>query len=74
MRGNFIYINSNLVRNMVISHGINSADFVNGIDEMPDNILLLNDDRENANSINSHTRFSTITGKSAVRSFFLINK
>ncbi|MCK8625130.1 hypothetical protein [Apilactobacillus xinyiensis] len=71
MRGNFIYINSNLVRNMVISHGINSADFVNGINEMPNNILLLNDDRENANSINSHTRFSTITGKSAVRSFFL---
>ncbi|UQS87057.1 hypothetical protein MOO44_02505 [Nicoliella spurrieriana] len=71
MRDNFIYIDANLVRNMTITRGIDSADFINGINPVPSNIILLNDDRDNANSYNAHTRFSTITGSSAVRDYLL---
>ncbi|MHA8110656.1 hypothetical protein ACYATP_04015 [Lactobacillaceae bacterium Melli_B4] len=73
MRDNFIYIDANLVRNMTITRGIDSADFVNGLEPIPSNIILLNDDRKNANSYNAHTKFSTVSGKSAVRDY-LLNK
>ncbi|MBW1604790.1 hypothetical protein [Lactobacillus sp. Sy-1] len=71
MRDNFIYIDANLVRNMTIIRGIDSADFVNGLDHFPSNIILLNDDRDNANSYNAHSKFSTITGSGAVKEYLL---
>ncbi|WP_105957346.1 hypothetical protein [Apilactobacillus quenuiae] len=73
MRDNFIYINANLLRNMVNTHGISSDDFVNGLDKLPQNIILLNDDRINANNVNAHTKFSVINGKDSIQKF-LLNK
>ncbi|TPR16323.1 hypothetical protein [Apilactobacillus timberlakei] len=73
MRDNFIYINANLLRNMVSTHGISSDDFVNGLDKLPQNIILLNDDRINANNVNAHTKFSVINGKDSIQKF-LLNK
>ncbi|UQS85000.1 hypothetical protein MOO46_07110 [Apilactobacillus apisilvae] len=73
MRNNFIYINANLLRNMVKTYGISSADFVNGLDKLPKNIILLNDDRINANNVNIHTKFSVINGQEAIKNF-LLNK
>ncbi|MEJ6400171.1 hypothetical protein [Nicoliella lavandulae] len=71
MRDNFIYIDANLIQNMVITKGIEATDFVNGVPRVPSNIILLNDDRSHANSYNPHTKFSTITGASAVQEYLL---
>ena len=74
MRDNFIYISTDLIHNMVIARGISSADFVKGLKEIPDNIVLLNDDRKHANGLNAHTKFSTIQGARSVKAYLLDNK
>lgn len=56
---------------MVITYGISAADFLNGLQNIPNKILLLNDDREHANSINAHTKFSIVSGRNAIWSYLL---
>ena len=74
MRDNFIYISTDLIHNMVVARGISSADFVNGLKKIPNNIVLLNDDRKHANGLNAHTKFSTIQGAKSVKAYLLDNK
>ncbi|KRK99172.1 hypothetical protein FD04_GL002356 [Secundilactobacillus odoratitofui DSM 19909 = JCM 15043] len=70
MQGNFIYINWEQVNNLVISYGITPADFVNGVADVPQRIVLIDGQLE-GNQINNHTRFPTVTGQSSVRAFLL---
>lgn len=71
MLDNFIYISTDEIRNMVVARGITSADFIEGLKTIPQNIVLLNDDRKHANGLNAHTKFSTIQGKEAVKAYLL---
>ncbi|KRM09613.1 hypothetical protein [Lentilactobacillus farraginis] len=71
MKGNFIFINTNPISNMILSSGITAADYVNGLDELPDNIILLNDDVDAANGYNSHSRFNLINGAGEIRRYLL---
>uniref|UniRef100_UPI00403FA74A hypothetical protein n=1 Tax=Lentilactobacillus hilgardii TaxID=1588 RepID=UPI00403FA74A len=73
MKGNFIFINTNPISNMILSSGITAADYVNGLDELPDNIILLNSDEDAANGYNSHSRFNLITGAGEIRRYLLRN-
>lgn len=41
MKGNFIFFNTNPITNMILSSGITAADYINGLEELPDNIILL---------------------------------
>lgn len=70
MQGNFIYINWEQVNNLVIAYGITSADFVNGMPEVPQRIVLI-DGKLEGNQVNGHTRFQTVTGQNSVREFLL---
>lgn len=73
MKGNFIFINTNPISNMILSSGITAADFINGLDQLPDNIILLNNDEEDANGYNSHSKFNLIFGSSEIRQYLLKN-
>ncbi|WP_054760678.1 hypothetical protein [Secundilactobacillus collinoides] len=70
MRGNFIYINWEQVNNLVISYGITAADFVNGIPNVPQRIVLIDGVNEGT-QVNGHTRFQTVTGQNSVREFLI---
>lgn len=70
MQGNFVYINWEQVNNLVISYGITPADFVNGVPDVPQRIVLI-DGRLEGNQVNSHTRFQTVNGQNSVREFLL---
>ncbi|AQW21724.1 hypothetical protein PL11_007220 [Lentilactobacillus curieae] len=71
MKGNYLFINSNPLANMVLSYGITGADFLNGIDDIPDNVLLLDNNVESANGFNSHSKFNLINGSGDVRRYIL---
>ena len=71
MRNNFIYVSTDVVRHMVVARGVNSVDFIRGVKKIPQNIVLLNDDRRHANGLNAHTRFSVIQGTRNVRAYLL---
>ncbi len=73
MKGNFIFINTNPISNMILSSGITAADYINGLDELPENILLLSPDENAATGYNSHSRFSFITGAAEIRRYLLRN-
>ncbi|KRL76869.1 hypothetical protein [Secundilactobacillus paracollinoides] len=70
MRGNFIYINWEQVNNLVISYGITAADFINGIPNVPQRIVLIDGVNEGT-QVNGHTRFQTVTGQNSVREFLI---
>lgn len=70
MQGNFIYINWEQVNNLVISYGVTTADFVNGIPSVPQRLVLI-DQQNEGNQVNNHTRFQTVSGQSAAREFLL---
>lgn len=70
MQGNFIYINWEQVNNLVISYGITPADFVNGVPDVPQRIVLI-DGKLEGNQINNHTHFQIVTGQNSVREFLL---
>ncbi|GAY74186.1 hypothetical protein [Lentilactobacillus kosonis] len=71
MKGNYLFLNSNPIANMVLSYGITGADFLNGIDDIPDNIMLLDDDVTSANGFNSHSKFNLINGSGEIRRYLL---
>lgn len=73
MKGNFIFINTNPISNMILSSGISAADYINGLEELPDNIILLNNDDQGANGYNSHSKFNLITGSSEIKRYLLKN-
>ena len=73
MPGSFVFINTNPISNMVLSAGVTAADYVNGLEQIPENIVLLQDDDSAANGFNSHSRFSLINGTNDVRRY-LLNK
>lgn len=68
-----IFINTNPISNMILSSGITAADFINGLDELPQNIILLNNDEQAANGYNSHSKFHLITGTGEIRTYLLRN-
>ncbi|QMU09117.1 hypothetical protein [Levilactobacillus suantsaii] len=71
MRGNFVYLSLEPVTNMVYSLGISPADFLNGVPEVPNQLLLLNPEVGDAVTLNPHTRFQTVTGQAQVRRYLL---
>ncbi|MEY2375911.1 hypothetical protein AB3X83_10210, partial [Lentilactobacillus buchneri] len=73
MKGNLIFINTNPISNMILSSGITAADFINGLDELPQNIILLNNDDQAANGYNSHSKFNLINGTGEIRTYLLRN-
>lgn len=73
MKGNLIFINTNPISNMILSSGITAADFINGLDELPQNIILLNNDQQAANGYNSHSKFNLIAGTGEIRTYLLKN-
>ncbi len=70
-KDNYIFINTNPLTNMIWSYGITAADYINGLDELPESIILLNDDEEAANNYNSHIKFNLVTGSSEIRRYLL---
>ncbi|USS93546.1 hypothetical protein M8332_01395 [Fructilactobacillus ixorae] len=71
MLHNLIYLRVSLTEQFGIAWGINAADFINGIREIPHSILLLNDDFERSNRYNSHAKFPLVMGRSQVREYIL---
>jgi len=71
MRGNFVYLSLEPVTNMVYSLGISPADFLNGVPEVPNQLLLLNAEAGNDVEMNPHTRFQTVAGQAQVRRYLL---
>ncbi len=73
MSGNFIFIDTNPISNMILSVGLTSADYVNGLNKLPENIILLNNDEESANGYNSHSKFNLLSGEGDIRRYLLKN-
>lgn len=71
MLTNLIYLKVNPLDRFTITWGISAGDYINGISRIPQNILMINDDVENSNSFNVHTKFPTITGRSQVRNYVI---
>ncbi|WP_283679333.1 hypothetical protein [Lentilactobacillus sp. Marseille-Q4993] len=71
MKGNFLFINTNPIANMIMSSGITAADFMNGLEELPDNVILLDGNRNAANGYNSHSRFELLRGSGDLRRYLL---
>ncbi|MCY9807564.1 hypothetical protein OXT66_08455 [Lentilactobacillus senioris] len=71
MPGSFVFINTNPISNMVLSMGVTTADYVNGLEQLPENIVLLQDDENSANGYNSHSRFNLVSGANEVRHYLL---
>ncbi|CAJ1226325.1 MULTISPECIES: hypothetical protein [Levilactobacillus] len=71
MRGNFVYLSLEPVTNMVYSLGVSPADFLNGVPEVPNQLLLLNAEAGTDVTLNPHTRFQTIAGQAQVRRYLL---
>lgn len=71
MPASYVFINTNPLTNMVLSAGISAADYVNGLEQLPEDIILLQNNVEAANGYNSHSRFSMIRGTNEVRRYLL---
>lgn len=66
---NLIYIKASPNDHFCITSGISEKDFLNGINKIPQSIILINDDFEASNSFNVHTKFPIITGHSQVKRY-----
>ncbi|EKK20108.1 hypothetical protein [Fructilactobacillus florum] len=71
MLTNLIYLKVSVWDHFTISWGISSGDFVNGIQQLPQNIILINDDFASSNSYNPHSQFPTIVGQSQIREYLI---
>lgn len=71
MKGNFIFFNTNPITNMILSSGITAADYINGLEELPDNIILLDNSDDVANGYNSHSKFNLVNGSGEIRRYLL---
>ncbi|WP_225361582.1 hypothetical protein [Fructilactobacillus lindneri] len=71
MLSNLIYLQISSTDDFCITWGISAGDFVNGISQIPQNVILLDGHIERANSYNAHSKFSTITGRSQVKEYII---
>ncbi|CAM2836230.1 hypothetical protein FRFR103141_05450 [Fructilactobacillus fructivorans] len=74
MLTNTVYFQVNPVKNFACSWGILPSDFLNGIKNEPQNIILLNDDYQNANDFNMSTKFDIIAGENEIREYMIDNR
>ncbi|KRM58949.1 hypothetical protein FD44_GL000237 [Secundilactobacillus malefermentans DSM 5705 = KCTC 3548] len=58
------------LNNVIFTFGISDADLVNGLSEVPDKILLIDNSVE-GNRVNTHTHFQMVVGQNDVRNFLL---
>ncbi|WP_429970521.1 hypothetical protein ACQW5G_05830 [Fructilactobacillus sp. Tb1] len=71
MLTNLIYLKVSPVDHFSVTWGISAGDYINGISKVPQNIIMINDDVDNSNSFNVHSKFPTITGQSQVRDYVI---
>ncbi|MFD1670564.1 hypothetical protein ACFQ5M_00470 [Agrilactobacillus yilanensis] len=73
MAEDYLYVHLETVTNMIVSYGIDMADFVNGFKHVPEHLLLLSPVNPDE-MIDPHTGFNVISGREDVLSYLLNRK
>lgn len=69
MRDDYIYVHLESLVNLIYSRGITSSDFLQGVFQIPTNILLLNNTTDDNRQIDPHTLLNEINGAKEIGDF-----